>query len=61
MGYISDWAKANFSDVHAKNDFYAEFGKVFSPRGEGALLDRLDAEMIPGQVAELASEAMRED
>ena len=58
MGYLSDWAKGNFSDVHVKNDFYAEFGKVFSPRGERALLDRLDAEMIPGQVAELAQSSM---
>ena len=61
MGYLSDWAKGNFSNVHQKNDFYADFGKVFSPRGEGALLDRLDPEMSPGQVAELASEVMRED
>ena len=58
MGYLSDWAAGNFSDVHSKNAFYAEFGKVFSPRGENALLDRLDHEMNPQQVLSLASEAM---
>ena len=58
MGYLSDWAGGNFSDVHKKNDFYAEFGKVFSPRGETALLDKLDKEQSPEQVLALASESM---
>ncbi|MGA1114919.1 MAG: hypothetical protein ACO3UY_00355 [Opitutales bacterium] len=58
MGYLSDWAGGNFSDVHQKNDFYAEFGKVFSPRGEKSLLEQLDAEKSPEQVLALAVEAM---
>jgi hypothetical protein len=58
MGYLSDWAGGNFSDVHKKNDFYAEFGKVFSPRGEKALLDKLNKEQSPEQVLALASESM---
>jgi hypothetical protein len=31
MGYLSDWATRHFSDVHAKNRFYAEFGAAMSP------------------------------
>jgi len=58
MGYLSDWAIGNFSDVHAKNDFYAEFGKVFSPRGEKSLLEQLDVEKSPEQVLALGAEAM---
>lgn len=58
MGYLSEWAKGNFSDVHQKNEFFAAFGKVFSPRGESVLLDRLDKEMTAGQVLVLAGEAM---
>ena len=58
LGYLSDWAKGNFSDVHKKNDFFAEFGKVFSPKGEQVLLDRLNGEMLPEQVIALAGEAM---
>ncbi len=58
MGYLSEWAKGNFSDVHQKNEFFAAFGKVFSPRGESVLLDRLDKEMTAEQVLVLAGEAM---
>ena len=58
MGYLSDWAVGNFSDVHQKNDFYADFGNTFSPRGDAALLDRLDTEMSPAEVLALAGEAM---
>jgi len=58
MGYLSAWAIGNFSDVHAKNDFYAEFGKVFSPRGEKSLLEQLDVEKSPEQVLALGAEAM---
>ena len=58
MGYLSEWAKGNFSDVHQKNEFFAAFGKVFSPRGESVLLDRLDKEMTAEQVQVLAGEAM---
>ena len=58
MGYLSDWAKGNFSNVHLKNNFYAEFGEVFSPRGETVLVDRLNNEMAPAEVLVLAGEAM---
>jgi len=58
MGYLSAWAEGNFSDVHKKNDFYAEFGTIFSPRGEKVLLDQLDPEKSPEQVIALAVEAM---
>ena len=58
MGYLSDWADGNFSDVHQKNAFYADFGDVFSPRGESVLLDRLDTAMSPTEVVALAGEAM---
>jgi hypothetical protein len=50
--------KGNFSDVHKKNDFYAEFGKVSLPAGKRVLLDQLDAEKSPEQVIALAVEAM---
>ena len=58
MGYLSEWASGHFSDVHQKNQFFADFGEGFSPRGESVLLDRLDLEMSPTQVLALASEAM---
>ena len=58
MGYLSDWANSHFFDVHQKNQFFADFGEGFSPRGEGVLIDRLDTEMAPAQVLALASEAM---
>ena len=58
MGYLSEWASGHFSDVHQKNQFFADFGEGFSPRGESVLLDRLDLEMSPAQVLALASEAM---
>ena len=61
MGYLSDWAGGNFSDVHQKNDFYADFGNTFSPRGDAALLDRLDAEMSPAEVLTLAGEVMNQN
>jgi hypothetical protein len=27
-GYLSDWAKETFKDVHEKNDYFYELGKV---------------------------------
>ncbi len=58
LGYLSDWATAYFPDVASKNDFYAEFGEIFSPRGDQRLADSLDPEMGPGEVLACARKAV---
>ncbi len=58
MGYLSDWAKAHFSETSAKNEFYSSFGENFSPRGDQVLKDSLNIEMSPKEVSELANRAM---
>jgi hypothetical protein len=32
MGYLSDWADANFTDNKAKNEFFTKFGKSMFPQ-----------------------------
>ena len=41
MGYLSSWANDQFSTTSEKNEFYAQFGEVFSPRGDEALQNEL--------------------
>ena len=58
MGYLSDWASNQFSDTTAKNEFYATFGELYSPRGEKRLKEALHSEMSAGEVTELARQVM---
>ena len=58
MGYLSDWAQDQFSGVGVKNEFYAEFGDVFSPRADQRLADSLNSEMGVSEVLTLARESM---
>lgn len=58
MGYLSDWARAHFSNTKAKNDFFDQFGDIFSPRGDARLQDSLSSEKAPEEVLGLAREAM---
>jgi len=58
MGYLSDWAQDQFSGVGVKNEFYAEFGDVFSPRADQRLADSLNSEMGASEVLTLARESM---
>ena len=58
MGYLSDWASNQFSDTTAKNEFYATFGELYSPRGEKRLKEASHSEMSAGEVTELASQVM---
>ena len=58
MGYLSDWASNQFSDTNAKNEFYATFGELYSPRGEKRLKEALHSEMSAGEVTELARQVM---
>ena len=58
MGYLSDWASNQFSDTTAKNEFYATFGELYSPRGEKRLKEVLHSEMSAGEVTELARQVM---
>jgi hypothetical protein len=58
MGYLSDWAQNQFPQVVAKNEFYAEFGDIFSPRGDGRLAGSLHSELGAGEVLTLARESM---
>ena len=58
MGYLSEWASNQFSSTSAKNEFYASFGEIFSPRGDQRLKDSLHAEMSADEVTELARQVM---
>ena len=58
MGYLSNWAQDQFSGVRVKNEFYAEFGAVFSPRADQRLAESLNSEMGASEVLTLARESM---
>ena len=58
MGYLSSWADDQFSSVSAKNEFYARFGEIFSPRGDEALQDDLSDSLGSGDVISLAERVM---
>ena len=58
MGYLSEWAGDQFSDLASKNEFYSSFGESFSPRGDQILKDSLNSEMSASEVSELATRAM---
>ena len=58
IGYLSDWAESHFSSSRSKNDFYDQFGEIFSPRGDARLQDGLSAEKAPAEILDLAREAM---
>ena len=58
MGYLSTWAEDQFSDVAAKNEFFARFGEIFSPRGDEALQDELSDSLGSGDVISLAERVM---
>jgi hypothetical protein len=58
MGYLSPWADDQFSSVSAKNEFYARFGEIFSPRGDEALQGDLSDSLGSGDVISLAERVM---
>jgi hypothetical protein len=58
MGYLSPWAEDQFSDVSAKNEFFARFGEIFSPRGDEALQDDLSDSLGSDDVISLAERVM---
>ncbi len=58
MGYLSDWAQSHFSCAREKNDFYDQFGEIFSPRGDARLQDSLSPEKAPAEMLSLAHEVM---
>ncbi len=58
MGYLSPWADDQFASVSAKNEFYARFGKIFSPRGDVALQNDLSDTLGSGEVISLAEQVM---
>jgi hypothetical protein len=49
LGYLSEWAKASFASVAAKNDFFAAAGRALRPGAE-AKLSALDAGASPRQL-----------
>ena len=49
LGYLSPWAKASFSSVAAKNDFFAAAGRALRPGGEEKL-GAIDAAASPKQL-----------
>ena len=58
MGYLSPWANDQFSTTSAKNEFYAQFGEVFSPRGDEALQNDLNDTLGSDEVMSLAEKVM---
>lgn len=58
MGYLSPWAVDQFASVSAKNEFYARFGEIFSPRGDEALQNDLSDTLGSGEVISLAERVM---
>lgn len=58
MGYLSGWAEECFESVGKKNDFYSEFGRIFSPRADQKLQDSIDPENGPAEVLSLARKVM---
>ena len=58
MGYLSPWANDQFASVYAKNEFYARFGEIFSPRGDEALQNDLSDTLGSGEVISLAERIM---
>jgi hypothetical protein len=49
LGYLSEWAKARFASVAAKNDFYVAAGRALRPGAEEKL-GALDADVSPKHV-----------
>jgi hypothetical protein len=58
MGYLSPWANDQFSTTSAKNEFYAQFGEIFSPRGDEALQNDLNDTLGSDEVMSLAEKVM---
>lgn len=58
MGYLSPWAVDQFASVSAKNEFYARFGEIFSPRGDEALQNDLSDTLGSEEVISLAERIM---
>ena len=58
MGYLSPWANDQFASVSAKNEFYARFGEIFSPRGDEALQNDLSDTLGSEEVISLAERVM---
>lgn len=51
LGYTSDWAKENFEDVAAKNEFFQKLGELLQPWKEKSL-DGLPEDVSPRKVLE---------
>ncbi len=51
FGYLSPWARRNFSSVSAKNDFYEMVGRDLRPRDQDAL-SSLPADPAPAMILE---------
>ena len=58
MGYLSLWAENQFASVSAKNEFYARFGKIFSPHGDEVLKEDLSDSLGSEEVISLAERVM---
>ena len=58
MGYLSPLSDDQFASVAAKNEFYARFGEIFSPRGDEALQNDLTDSLGSREVISLAERVM---
>lgn len=51
LGYLSDWAKGNFTNVAKKNQFFEKLGILLSP-GKHKTLSEFDKNTIPAEILE---------
>ena len=51
MGYLSDWARANFESVASKNTFYRKFGEAI-PSRDHACFAKIDPEVSAREIAQ---------
>ena len=58
LGYLCPWSDDQFASVAAKNEFYARFGEIFSPRGDEALQNDLTDSLGSREVISLAERVM---
>jgi len=52
LGYLSDWAKDNFTTTAGKNDFYEKVGTLLDPAKEDLLSELEGTKITPEQILE---------
>lgn len=56
IGYIGEWADANFKHITEKNNFFVEAGSLLNPKKEKAL-GKISKELTPNDILEIIRQA----